>query len=295
MQFIYDIISVPMGFILKGLSYLVGNNFAAAVALFTLLVNLLMLPLTLKSQKSTVQQTRIRPKLDALKEKYGDDKQRYSQEMQALYQREGVSMSGGCLPLIIRMLLMMGIYYAVINPLRYICGVEADVIKAAMKEFELVREIELVPLVAAGKVGTIPAEVAEMIDFNLFGINLTDMPNFSLDFSKAQPIWIIPFVSFAAQMLSSIVSMKIQKKNNPDAPSMAGMMLTMPLISLWIGFSFPGALGFYWAVSAIVGGAIQTVVSLKYGPDVLIAKEQTKEVYERFKYEKNRRNANPID
>ncbi len=295
MQFIFDIISVPMGFILKGLSYLVGNNFAAAVALFTLLVNLLMLPLTLKSQKSTVQQTRIRPKLDALKEKYGDDKQRYSQEMQALYQREGVSMSGGCLPLIIRMLLMMGIYYAVINPLRYICGVEADVIKAAMKEFELVREIELVPLVAAGKVGTIPAEVAEMIDFNLFGINLTDMPNFSLDFSKAQPIWIIPFVSFAAQMLSSIVSMKIQKKNNPDAPSMAGMMLTMPLISLWIGFSFPGALGFYWAVSAIVGGAIQTVVSLKYGPDVLIAKEQTKEVYERFKYEKNRRNANPID
>lgn len=295
MQFIYDIISVPMGYILKGLSYLVGNNFAAAVALFTLLVNLLMLPLTLKSQKSTVQQTRIRPKLDALKEKYGDDKQRYSQEMQALYQREGVSMSGGCMPLIIRMLLMMGIYYAVINPLRYICGVEADVIKAAMTEFELAREIELVPLVAAGKVSTIPAEVAQMIDFNLFGINLTDMPNFSLDFSKAQPIWIIPFISFAAQMLSSIVSMKIQKKNNPDAPNMAGMMLTMPLISLWIGFSFPGALGFYWAVSAIIGGVIQTVVSIKYGPDVLIAKEQTKEVYQRYKYEKNRRNATRID
>lgn len=295
MQIIYDVISVPMGFILKGFSYLVGNNFAAAVALFTVLVNLLMLPLTLKSQKSTVQQARIKPKLDALKEKYGDDKQRYSQEMQALYQREGVSMSGGCLPLIIRMLLMMGIYYAVINPLRYICGVDAGVIKAAMQEFELVREIELVPLVAAGKVSTIPAEIAEMIDFNLFGINLTDMPNFSLDFSKAQPIWIIPFVSFAAQMLSTIVSMQIQKKNNPDAPNMAGMMLTMPLISLWIGFSFPGALGFYWAVSAIVGGAIQTVVSLKYGPDVLIAKEQTKEVYDRFKYEKNRRNANTID
>lgn len=295
MQFIYDIISVPMGYVLKGLSFLVGNNFAAAVAIFTLIVNLLMLPLTLKSQKSTVQQTRIRPKLDALKAKYGDDKQRYSQEMQALYQREGVSMSGGCLPLIIRMLLMMGIYYAVVNPLRYICGVDSGVIKAAMTEFSLTREIELVPLVAAGKVSTIPAETAQMIDFNLFGIDLTEMPNFSLDFSKAKLIWIIPFISFAAQMLSSVISMKIQKKNNPDAPSMAGMMLTMPLISLWIGFSFPGALGYYWAVSAIISGTIQTIISLKFGPDIIIAKEQTKEVHERFKYEKNRSNANRID
>ncbi len=295
MQFLFDIISIPMGYILKGLSYLVGNNFAAAVFLFTVLVNLLMLPLTLKSQKSTVQQTRIRPKLDALKEKCGDDKQKYSMEMQALYQREGVSMSGGCMPLIIRMLLMMGIYYAVVNPLRYICGVPADVIKSAMTELSLTREIELVPLVAKGAVESIDPSYAELIDFNFLGINLTDTPHFTLDFSKAELIWIIPFMSFAAQMISSIVSLKIQKKANPDAPNMAGMMLTMPLISLFIGFSFPGALGFYWAVSAIIGGVIQTVISLKFGPDILIAKEQTKSVYKRFKYEKNRTQAADIN
>lgn len=291
MQFIYDIISVPMGYVLKGLAYLVGNNFAAAVFLFTVLVNLLMLPLTLKSQKSSVQQARIKPKLDALRAKCGDDKQKYSAEMQALYQREGVSMSGGCMPLIVRMLLMMGIYYAVINPLRYICGVSSSVIDAAMKEHGIVRAIELIPLVAKGEVAGIDPSYAEMIDFNFLGINLTDKPEFTLDFSKAELIWIIPFMSFLAQMLSSIVSLKIQKKANPDAPNMAGMMLTMPLISLWIGFSFPGALGFYWAVSAIVGGIIQTVISLKFGPDTIIAKEQTADVYKRFKYEKNRKDA----
>ncbi len=288
MQKIFDLISVPMGWLLQQLAGLVGNNFAAAVFIFTIIVNLAMIPLTIKSQKSSVQQMRIRPKLDELKKKYGDDKQKYSMEMQALYQRENVSMSGGCLPMLLRMVFMMGIYYAVINPLRYICGVPAATISAALKSEGLARAIDLIPLVQAGKIDTIDPGILNNIDFNFFGIDLTQQPHFSLDFSKAEWIWIIPFMSFAAQMLSSFVSLKIQKIQNPDAPNMAGMMLTMPLISLFIGFGFPGALGFYWACSAIVSGAIQTVISLKFGPNVMIAKEQTKEVYTRFKDEQKK-------
>ena len=298
MEKLYDIISVPMGYILNFLSGLVGNNFAAAVFLFTTLANLAMIPLTIKSQKSSVQQMRIRPKLDEIKKRCGDDKQKYTQEMQELYQKENVSMSGGCLPLILRMLFMMGIYYAVVNPIRYICGVDAATIDAAMKSIEgvkILRPIELIPYIEQGMVDTIKPEVLDNINFNFFGINLTQQPHFSLDFSKAELIWIIPFMAFAAQMLSSIVSLKIQKIQNPDAPNMSGMMLTMPLISLFIGFGFPGALGFYWACSAIVGGAIQTIISLKFGPNVMIAKEQTKEVYTRFKSEQNRKKNAQID
>ncbi len=298
MEKLYDIISIPMGYILSFLSGLVGNNFAAAVFLFTVIANLAMIPLTMKSQKSSVQQMRIRPKLDEIKKRCGDDKQRYTQEMQELYQKENVSMSGGCLPLILRMLFMMGIYYAVVNPLRYICGVDAATIDAAMKGIEgvkLVRPIELIPYIQNGMVETIKPEILDNINFNFFGIDLTQQPHFSLDFSKAELIWIIPFMSFAAQMLSSIVSLKIQKIQNPDAPNMSGMMLTLPLISLFIGFGFPGALGFYWACSAIIGGAIQTIISLKFGPNVMIAKEQTKEVYTRFKKEQNRKESAQID
>lgn len=295
---LYDIISIPMGYILNFLSGLVGNNFAAAVFLFTIIANLAMIPLTIKSQKSSVQQMRIRPKLDEIKKRCGDDKQRYTQEMQELYQKENVSMSGGCLPLILRMGFMMGIYYAVVNPLRYICGVPAATIETALKSIEgvkLARPIELIPYIEKGMVDAIKPEVLDNIDFNFFGINLTQQPHFSLDFSKAELIWIIPFLSFAAQMLASIVSLKIQKIQNPDAPNMSGMMLTMPLISLFIGFGFPGALGFYWACSAIIGGVIQTVISLKFGPNVMIAKEQTKEVYTRFKNEQNRKKTAQID
>lgn len=298
MEKLYDIISVPMGYILNFLSGLVGNNFAAAVFLFTVIANLAMIPLTIKSQKSSVQQMRIRPKLDEIKKRCGDDKQRYTQEMQELYQKENVSMSGGCLPLILRMGFMMGIYYAVVNPLRYICGVPAATIETALKSIEgvkLTRPIELIPYIEKGMVDAIKPEVLDNIDFNFFGINLTQQPHFSLDFSKAELIWIIPFLSFAAQMLATIVSLKIQKIQNPDAPNMSGMMLTMPLISLFIGFGFPGALGFYWACSAIIGGVIQTVISLKFGPNVMIAKEQTKEVYTRFKNEQNRKKTAQID
>ncbi len=278
-------ISVPMGHVLRWFSSLVGNNFAAAVCLFTILVNILMLPLTMKSQKSTVQQTRIKPKLDALKAKCGNDKQKYTMEMQALYQREGVSMSGGCMPLLLRMVLMMGIYWAITNPLRYICGIDSGVINDAMKELDVKSAMSLMGPAQAGEIAAIPAATAKMVNFDLFGINLLENPSFT----KPAAIWLMPILSFAAQMASSIVTIKINKKNNPDAPTMSGMMLTMPLISLWIGFSFPGALGFYWAISAIVGGVIQAIVSLKYGPDVIIAKEQTKETYARYRYEKNRK------
>ena len=298
MEKLYDIISVPMGYILNFLSGLVGNNFAAAVFLFTIIANLAMIPLTIKSQKSSVQQMRIKPKLDEIKKRCGDDKQRYTQEMQELYQKENVSMSGGCLPLILRMGFMMGIYYAVVNPIRYICGVDAATIDAAMKSIEgvkILRPIELIPYIENGMVDSIKPEVLENINFNFFGINLTQQPHFSLDFSKAELIWIIPFMSFAAQMLSSIVSLKIQKIQNPDAPNMSGMMLTMPLISLFIGFGFPGALGFYWACSAIIGGAIQTIISLKFGPNVILAKERIKETYTRFKSEQNRKKSAQID
>ena len=128
----FDIVSIPMGYVLRFLSSLVGDNFAAAVFVFTVLVNLAMIPLTIKSQKSSVQQMRIRPKLDLLKAECGDDRQLYSTKMQELYQKENVSMSGGCLPMLLRMLFMMGIYYAISNPLRYLCGVSADVINEAI-------------------------------------------------------------------------------------------------------------------------------------------------------------------
>ena len=98
-------------------------------------------------------------------------------------------------------------------------------------------------------------------------------------------MWLIPIGAFLAQILTSLISMKINKINNPDTPSMAGMMLTMPLISLFIGFGLPGGVGFYWICSSLIGGLIQAGVQFWYGPKKMLARERAKELSKECDFE----------
>ena len=75
-------------------------------------------------------------------------------------------------------------------------------------------------------------------------------------------------------MLSSVVSMRMQKKTNPDAASMSGLMLTMPLMSLVIAFTVPSRVGFYWACSNTVIAVIQYLLNKYYSPYSIIAKNE---------------------
>lgn len=295
LQGIFNILNIPLGWILKNISALFGGNFAAAVFVFTLLVNLAMIPLSIKSQKSSVQQIRLKPKLDELKKKYGDDRNKYATETQRLYQEEGVSMSGGCLPMLIRLPIMMSIYYLICSPLTYLMNVSADVITKGKEQLtalglkfsEYNAELQIIDNIESGKF-SIP-EIAEKIgkiDFDFFGINLTESPKFSLNiFADFKPIWILPILAFAAAMVSSLISLAMSKKTNPDAPNMAGMLLTMPIMSLIIGFSVPGGVAFYWACSSLISGVIQAVVQMTYGPHRLIARENAKSIIKTHKSE----------
>lgn len=339
MQSLFNIINIPLGYVMKFLSEILGGNFATSVLVFTLLINLVLIPLTIKSQKSSVSQMRIKPKLDELKKRYGDDRQKMAQAQQKLYQDEGVSMSGGCLPMIVRMVLLLSIYWLIMSPLTYMAGAQKDRVNtvtttinsslsklqkeykdekdetlkaekekaynAAVKklsnwkvnasnsyELSLIKIIRDDPEKVKQVLGdkkfakieddykyVIEVDNKTKLNFNLFGINLIEKPNFSFDiFNNWKPIWLLPIAAFLAQMLTSVVSMRINKRINPDAPNMAGMMLTMPLISLFIGFSFPGGVCFYWICSSLIGGAIQSVIQLLYGPHKLLARERAKEL-----------------
>ena len=283
MQTIYNIINIPLGWVLEFLAGIFGGNFSASVFVFTLLANLAFIPLTIKSQKSSVQQTRIKPKLDELKQRYGDDKQKYSEAMQQLYQEENVSMSGGCLPMIIRLVGMMSIYWLIMSPLTYLLHVDSATITDAAKELGLAAnarsELQIIEAVRNGSLN-VPeiADKLSTLNFNFFGIDLTQTPKFSLNiFQDAQLIWVMPIIAFLAQMLTSVLSTMMQKKINPDAPNMMGMMLTMPLISLFIGFSLPGGVTFYWACSSLIGGFIQLAVQQFYGPHKMLSRTRLKE------------------
>lgn len=326
MQALFNIINIPLGYVMRFLAQILNNDFAAAVAVFTFLINLILVPLSIKSQKSSVQQMRIKPKMDELRKKYGDDRQKMAMAQQELYQQENVSMSGGCLPMIIRLLIMMSIYYLIMSPLTYMAGVDGnkvdnvyntviavksededlyneyvkelgwEKINATNKELVIVNNIrqeenifkEVLSEETYAKIqedveSIIEADNENIINFNLFGIeslDLTQTPKFSFNIFGGgwQMIWLIPIGAFLAQMLTSLISTKINKINNPEAPSMMGMMLTMPLISLFIGFGLPGGVGFYWICSSLIGGLIQSGVQLWYGPNKMLARERAKEL-----------------
>jgi len=314
MNFILDIFAIPVSYLLKGLSYIFGHNFAFLTLMLTIVTNVVMLPLTIKSQRSTAKQQALRPKLDALKKKYGEnmtqqEKLEFSQAQQELYQKENVSMSGGCLPMLIRFPFILAVYRVIQSPLTYIFNQTKDEIATLLTAINKVlpkadriattgyNEINLFNALKDNLeiAGASLAEQFKLWDFTFFGIDLTATPKFSFNFAHLTAdqlkLWIIPLLAFGAQMLTSIISLQIQKKVNPDQPNMAGMMLSMPLISLFFAFSLPAAVGLYWAFSGLVGGLIQAAVQSVYSPAKLIARDQAKLITDRYIEEKNRNKA----
>lgn len=310
MNDIFDIINIPIGWILKFFNDLCNNNFALAIIFLTIVANLIVVPLSMHSQRSTSKQARLRPKLDLLKQKFGDDKMKYNEAMQKLYAQEGVSMTGGCLPMLLRLPFFIGVFNVVRSPLTYVCGVNKTFIENAftvikgfsettlknlninldnLTELDIIKNFDAVKGTMAEGANEIGAAI-DSVNFNLFGLNLADKPSFGMNFDAVQLIWLIPIFSFLTAMITSIVSSRIQKKLNPDTPTMGCIVFGMPIISLVIAFSVPGAVGFYWACSNLVSGAIQVLLQLYYGPNHIIAKEQVRDTLKRYASEKKKLN-----
>ena len=88
------------------------NNYALTIILFTIVIKLVVMPLNLKSRRSTMRMSSVQPKMAELQEKYKDDQEKLNQKMQELYRKEGVSPMGGCLPMIISMVILFAMFYA---------------------------------------------------------------------------------------------------------------------------------------------------------------------------------------
>ena len=88
------------------------NNYALTIILFTIVIKLVVMPLNLKSRRSTMRMSSVQPKMAELQEKYKDDQEKLNQKMQELYRKEGISPLGGCLPMIISMFILFAMFYA---------------------------------------------------------------------------------------------------------------------------------------------------------------------------------------
>ena len=290
------------GWIIRFFCELCGNNFVIGIFVFTLVINAVLIPLNIKQQKSTAAQARMKNKLAKLQEKYKDDKAKYQEEMGKLYSESGSSPFSGCLLMLIRFPIFICIYTAVREALSYVYGAEKELIEAAKKVVEsgvLGKEVTLssgTPQLSIlehmdklidhdGKFAALTGGLD--LDFNMFGINLLETPSLAI-----APIVIIPLLSFLTSLLSSLISMANTKKTNGDSNAATNgcMMIVMPLFSLWITFSVPGAVGWYWVCSNIVSTIIMTAMQKIYFPGKLIAEAEAKEAKKRRKLEQQRIN-----
>jgi len=125
-----DIISVPFGYLMR-FCYMITNNYALALILFTIFFKIILLPLNIKQHKSSQAQARVRPKERAIRKRYEgrtDEQARIelSNELMKMYREEKVSVAGGCLPLLIQLPIILALYNIVNAPLTYLCRVTTD-------------------------------------------------------------------------------------------------------------------------------------------------------------------------
>ena len=285
---ISDIIRVPFGYLLDWLDRF-ANNYGVALILFSLIVKLVLLPMSIKGKKSMLKMSRLAPMAKALEEKYGDDKQKYQVALSQLYKDEGVSMGGGCLWSFIPLLILLPLYYVIREPITYMMHNSRSIAAAVVAYIqasgaELGGNAYYAQLSAAGHLGEFLDELKALpilegaklreISFSFIGIDLASIPTFQF-WKWENPTWsqiglfLIPAVSAGLQAVSMWFS---QKMNNKVATNADGeqdeaaaktanqtnttMMLMMPLMSLWIGYSMPAAISIYWIAQAVFG-AIQ--------------------------------------
>ena len=296
-----DIITVPFGWLLSVL-YDFTNNYGLALIIFAVIVKLILLPISAITKKNSMKMSRLQPRVQEIQKKYADDQMKMNEEMQALYKREKVSMGGGCLWSFIPLLILFPLYAVVRQPIQYMLGETAEaaveivkVIKDAAPTlfskngyYDQMIAAPLIPQYWNQIKEAIPAiadSVREGVNFDFFGINLAQNAQWKVWSDSWQWDWnhigafLIPVLSATSQLLSMFISQKMNNsviknekglgdeeaaKKSQANQSMKMMMFMMPLMSLFIGFSYPVVMSLYWLVQGLVAIVIDVILTKHY-------------------------------
>lgn len=216
-----------------------GHSFVIAIAVFTILLRLLTLPLALKTARSSRKVTAVKPQLDALQKKYAGNKEKLVQEQQKLYAEAGASPLAGCLPTLIQFPIWIGLYQSITSVL-------ADT------------PVELLHL--GQNIYTGVASLAEIIPLQSRFLWL------NLALPDPSPI-VLPILVGGTMYLQQKISMQAQAGSDPQQASMNNTMnLMMPLMFGYFTTQFASGLALYFVISNIVGIALQWGIDRYLGP-----------------------------
>ncbi|MCI7066099.1 MAG: YidC/Oxa1 family membrane protein insertase [Butyrivibrio crossotus] len=274
-----------------------------SVILFTIIVRLILLPMTIKQQKFSKLSGLMNPELQEIQAKYKDKRDQVSMmnmqaETKAVYEKYGTSPTGGCLTMLIQLPIMFALYRVIykipgyVTKIRELCGGIADKIKGTGDDWatklDAIKGISV--SASTGRATLIdkiynlsPEKWSEVqnafpsVDFgnaydqihgynNLFGISLTQAPGWRLSWAL-----IIPILAGLTQWLSVKL---MENKNNVNvgsqndqqagmASSMKVMNTIMPILSAVFCVSFASCIGLYWIASSVVQIVVQLVINKK--------------------------------
>ncbi len=125
MMKIFGLFATPLGYVMRWIYDLIPNYFLT-MFVFTLLVRLVVFPLSIKTQKGQADRARLAPRIERLQKKYANDRQKLQQKTQELYEKENISLAGGCLPTLVQMFVLMSIIAVIYKPLTYVQRMPAE-------------------------------------------------------------------------------------------------------------------------------------------------------------------------
>jgi YidC/Oxa1 family membrane protein insertase len=264
-QFIANI----FGYLLEWLYNGIGQNYGIALILFTIILRIILLPLTIKQQKSMKKTTELQGKMQEIQFKYKNNPELMNKEIMDLYKRENLSPFSGCISSIVQILIILSVFYLVSRPLTYMKKIDPGIIENYRNEISAENdgkisnyyEIEIIQKKAA-------QDENIKVNMDFLGLDLSKVPSQNMTDIK---VYIIPIL----YVISSIFSIKMttgktkkKEQNGSSEPDMTqqmnkSMSYMMPIMAVSIAFVAPLGLALYWLISNILM-ILERIVINKY-------------------------------
>jgi len=287
----FEFIANIFGYLLKCLYGLV-NNYGLAIILFTVIIKLLLLPLSIKQHKTMKKSSKLQEKMKVIQFKYKNDPEKMNQQVMELYKNEKMSPFSGCLTTIIQLLLLLSIFYLVRNPLTYMEKISKDEINKYVTQLQeegksvssVYPEIDLIREYNWLKEKNPEDDNIDKVNLqmNFVGLDLSKIPQQNMaDYT----VYIIPILyiisSFISIRMTTSMQVKqntkkepvimedesdknidenskelvaVEEKNEVDNVMQTNKMMSwmMPIMSISIAFVAPLGLALYWLISNIL-------------------------------------------
>lgn len=259
-------ISSLFGYLLNAL-YSVFNNYGIAIIVFSIILRLILIPITIKQQKAMKKSAELQEEMKEIQRKYKNNPEKLNQETIELYKREKMSPFTGCLSSILQIIIILSVFFLVSRPLTYMKKVDPQIIEDYTKEIQESGEAKT----AYNEIAIIEQKGGEdpqvYINMEFLGLDLSKVPTQSLNDWR---VYVIPGLYIISSVLSIKLTMYTQKKEKqkkeiivqdgeqknaePDPMEQMNktMMYMMPIMSVTIAIVAPLGLALYWFISNIL-------------------------------------------